>query len=62
MQIGSKCRINNINSSLGFPRVMYYYVMIQRISYKDFAMDIMGIETLEETKVDNQGNQHDDYL
>ncbi|KAL6430931.1 hypothetical protein ACFW04_007015 [Cataglyphis niger] len=33
-----------------------------RISYKDFAMDIMGIETLEETKVDNQGNQHDDYL
>ncbi|XP_050454622.1 cilia- and flagella-associated protein 251-like isoform X1 [Cataglyphis hispanica] len=32
-----------------------------RISYKDFAMDIMGIETLEETKVDNQGNQHDDY-
>lgn len=62
MQIGSKCRINKINSSLGFPRIMYCYVIIQRISYKDFIMDIMDIETLEETKVDNRGNQHDGYL
>lgn len=36
--------------------------MIQRISYKDFAMNIMDIETPEETKVGNQGNQHDNYL
>lgn len=32
---------------------MYYYVMIQRISYKDFAMDIMGVKLLEETMADD---------
>lgn len=41
---------------------MYYYVMIQRISYKDFTMDIMGVESLEETMADNWENQHDGYL
>jgi hypothetical protein len=51
--MGGEYKINKINSSLGFPRVMYCYVMIQRISYKDFTMDIMGIELLEETRADN---------
>lgn len=51
--VGGECKINKVNSSLGFPRVMYCYVMIQRISYKDFTMDIMDIELLEETRADN---------
>ena len=33
---------------------MYYYFMIQRISYKDFIADIMGIELSEETRADDE--------
>lgn len=42
------------SNHLGSPKVMYYYYMIQTISYKDFTADIMGIELPEETRADDE--------